>query len=141
MEEVKVDLHLCEGADRPVHAWGRAEGVVFRHDIAADQWANVEELGFRAPVTCRIRGMQIFYGQRLLTYFPLGSPVDSGGYLATSGDLISVEPGGIVCHAGTATAAYMELASTLSAIDQSQEFEVLRRQLMGAVEEGRLWLR
>ena len=136
MEEVKVDLHLCESADQPVHAWGRMSNVRFQKNVAADQWENVETVEVVAPVTCTVKGMQMWFGNRLLCYFPLGT-----GHVAHTGETIAIEPGGIISHAGTATCAYLELAATLSAIDQSQEFETLRRQLMGAVEEGKLWLR
>ena len=131
-----MDLRLCEGEHQILHDWAWLRGVLFRKKWPADQWENVEELSVVAPVTCKIAGMQMWFGTRLLTYFPMG-----GDYVAKQGELIVVQQGGIVCHDGTATCAYLELAATLTGMDQSQEFELLRRRLMGAVNEGRLWLK
>lgn len=134
MEEVKVDLTLCESDGVPhLQEWALAFGVTFVKDWAADQWTNKEPVIFVPPAVLTVRGMEIWIGCRRLGYVPL-----SEDYVTGVNKPMEIEAGAFLMR--EANNAILELASTLQAIDESVGFEELRRRLMGAVESGQLWL-
>lgn len=133
MEEVKVDLRVCESEHVPHHDWAAAQGAVFVYDPAPDQWANRDELNFLAPACVTIGGMEFWIGCKKLAYIGLEQSL-----IVSESKYFTIQPEAIVLREHTTP--FMSLAATLNAIEESQDFEKLRRELMGAVERGKLWL-
>lgn len=128
-----MDVRLCESEHVPHHDWGAIIGVVFQYDAAPDQWKNRDELHFTSPASVKVGGMEFWIGCKQLAFIALSDDITIA--CATT---LTLQAGSIILREGNT--AFMSLAATLSAIEDSQEFELLRRQLMGAVEGGSLWL-